>query len=96
MMFPTMWRRWFMISVGALGSLAFCWHLARNGSELFYERRELRRVEQRVASMKDRIATLDHERDRLKNDMTYVETIARDDLGMVKPGEIVYYFPANP
>ncbi len=85
-----------MVSVGTLGSLALFWHLARNGSELFYERRELRRVEERVGSMKERIASLDRERERLKNDMTYVETIARDDLGMVKPGEIVYYFPATP
>lgn len=91
-----MWRRWFIVSIGAVGSVALLWHLARTGSELFYERRELNRAAERVEEMRGRIAGLETERERLKKDHAYIESIARDDLGMVRPGEIVYYFPQNP
>ncbi len=91
-----MLRRWLIVSIGTLGSLALLWHLARNGSELYFEHLQLQQVEQRVSTLKEKIAALENERDRLKIDDTYIESIARDDLGMVKPGEIVYYFPATP
>lgn len=38
---------------------------------------------------------LRREIDALRNNGKYVETIARRDLGMVKPDEIIYQFPAS-
>lgn len=39
------------------------------------------------------IATLKSEIDALRTDTGYVERIARDELGMVRPEEFVFQFP---
>ncbi|MBI3307495.1 MAG: septum formation initiator family protein [Candidatus Omnitrophica bacterium] len=45
-----------------------------------------------LGEMDEKIRELTRERDLLKNDMTYLEKVIRDELGLVKPGEIVYKF----
>lgn len=46
---------------------------------------ELRDVETKLKAVKE-------ERDLLKNDVQYLEKVIRDELGLVKPGEVVYKF----
>ncbi len=90
-----MLRRWLMVSSGIVASLALFWHLAKNANDLFHQRRQLHRAQAEVDRLNGRIAELERERERLKSDDRYLEAVARDDLGMVKPGEIVYYFPQS-
>ena len=63
---------------------------------------ELRRSRERVDSLKTDIARLEAENARLtreieslKRSTFAVERIARQDLGMSKPGEVVYMLPAD-
>jgi cell division protein FtsL len=64
------------------------------------ETSELQQARKRVADLRADIARLDAENARLHAEIesvqrsTYaVERIAREDLGMSKPGEIVYMLP---
>jgi len=56
-----------------------------------------KRHEKSLVQEKERIEKenkeLRQEIERLKNDPSYVERLAREELGMVKEGEIVYMFP---
>jgi cell division protein FtsB len=61
---------------------------------------ELQRSRQRVGDLKAEIARLEQENERLRAEIdsirksTFaVERIAREDLGMSKPGETVYMLP---
>lgn len=49
---------------------------------------ELREVEAHNAALRKEI-------EALRSDRRYIETIARRELGMVKPDEIIYQFPAS-
>lgn len=54
----------------------------------------------RLSELDSKILALQEERELLKNDVTYLEKVIRDELGLVKPGETVYRFveekPAMP
>ena len=45
-----------------------------------------------MTELDEKIRTLQEERDLLKNDMNYLEKVIRDELGLVRPGEMVYKF----
>ncbi len=54
-----------------------------------------------VERLKQENQKLAQERERLTNDDSYLEQLAREELGMVKPGELVFQFtepkaPADP
>lgn len=58
-----------------------------------------RRLNKKIEALKSEIGNLKKENERLirevyalKNDPSYIEKIAREDLGLVKPGEIVFEF----
>lgn len=60
-------------------------------------------LKQEVASLEREIATLRAETsrlmavvDRLRTDPDYIEQVAREDLGLVKPGEKVLKLPPPP
>jgi cell division protein FtsB len=48
-----------------------------------------------IADLKQDNATLIREVHALKTDPACIERIARDKLGLARPGEIVYYYRAN-
>ncbi len=50
---------------------------------------------QELASVDEKIKLLQEERDLLKNDVTYLEKVIRDELGLVRPGETVYKFVSD-
>jgi len=53
----------------------------------------LRREKRTIDTLNERIAQENllkyREIDRLKTDLNYIEEVARDELGMIKPGELV-------
>ncbi len=49
-------------------------------------------MSQEVKVLDSRIQELKEERELLKSDMGYLEKVMRDQLGLVKPGEMVYKF----
>ena len=59
-----------------------------------YSRMKLqyRAMADEIASLKLANAKLVHEVHSLKSDPAYLERIARDKLGLARPGEIVYYY----
>lgn len=54
---------------------------------------ELEEVRGSNAELVREIAALKREIDSLRSDTRYVERIARDELGMVRPEEFVFQFP---
>jgi cell division protein FtsL len=45
-----------------------------------------------ISKLKQDNARLRKEVSSLKNDSSYIERVARDKLGLARPGEIVYYY----
>ena len=56
-------------------------------------RAQLERVAHSNTQLEREITTLKHETELLKNDARAIERLARDELGMVREGEIVFQFP---
>jgi cell division protein FtsB len=52
-------------------------------------RQDLLRVEQQVAALKRENAALRNEAQRLQQDAATLELVARQELGLVRPGEIL-------
>ena len=53
---------------------------------------ELDRMVREIEIVEQKNATLAREVQRLRSDLGYIEKIAREDLGLVRPGEIVFEF----
>jgi len=49
-------------------------------------------VEAQIRDLDQKIEKLRIEKKLLESDSTYIEKVVRDELGLVKPGEIVYKF----
>ena len=70
------------LSVGGNRSLIRIYRMNKTRAELHREIERLKQGNQELAG----------EVHSLKNDPAQVESIAREDLGLVKPGEVVYQF----
>ncbi|WP_248913782.1 FtsB family cell division protein [Polyangium aurulentum] len=57
--------------------------------------RELEQVEEESAQLRREIEALRGRVDRLRDDPTAVERIARDNLGLVRQTEVVFQFPTK-
>ena len=57
-------------------------------------------IEIQTKNLQSKLKDIREERDLLKNDVGYLEKVIREELGLVRPGEIVYKFveekPAPP
>ena len=53
---------------------------------------ELDRLVREIEIVEQKNATLAREVQRLRGDLSYIEKIAREELGLVRPGEIVFEF----
>jgi cell division protein FtsB len=73
------------ISLAAYGgqSLTRVWTLMK----------EVDSLEREVGALRAETARLTADADRLRTDPDYIEQIARDKLGLVKPGDRVYKLP---
>lgn len=49
-------------------------------------------IENEIKVLDEKLKSVREERDLLKNDVQYLEKVIRDELGLVKPGEVVYKF----
>ena len=49
-------------------------------------------IEREIKGLEIKIQALAEERDLLKNDSEYLEKVIRDELGLVRPGEVIYKF----
>lgn len=56
-------------------------------------RDELHEVRRQNERLREEVRRLDHEVGALRTDEAAIERIARDELGMVRAGEIVFQFP---
>jgi cell division protein FtsB len=58
-------------------------------------RLEVEAAEQDIASLRARADELSRTVERLRNDPAYVEKLAREELGYVRPGETILKFPSS-
>ncbi len=86
-------RKWGLMVVGLSVALAAASALGPRGV------RHLRRLDREAARIEAADAALEAQNDRLilridalRNDPRTLESVARDELGMVKPGEVVFRF----
>jgi len=56
---------------------------------------EERAISQRIAGLLLESRQLRYRLQRLRSDDRYLERLAREELGFVRPGEIVYRFPGH-
>ena len=57
-------------------------------------RREISTMERDITTLRGRSEELTRTVDRLRNDPAFVEKLAREEFGMVRPGETVLKFPS--
>ena len=83
---------WFVLTVTVL----FVWIYL----PVLTKYRDLKSQDDEIASelamLNDKIRELQEERHLLKHDVTYLEKVIRDELGLVRPGETVYKFVTDP
>jgi cell division protein FtsB len=60
-------------------------------SELKRFRKEITELEKEITRLEDANENLRSKIKAIKEDPFYIEKIARDDLGLTKPGEIIYH-----
>jgi len=53
---------------------------------------EEQRVKKQIEILDEKMLKMEEERDLLKNDVEYLEKVVREQLGLVKPGEVAYKF----
>ena len=73
--------------------------LAYGGSSLaraWQMTQEVERLERDIASLRAEAGRLSAAVDRLRSDPDYIEQLAREFLGLVKPGEKVLKLPPTP
>ena len=88
-------RKWLAIGTGALLSIYLLVSFVFGEMGVVkYSRMKLQygAMANDIASLKLANAKLVHEVHSLKSDPAYLERIARDKLGLARPGEIVYYY----
>lgn len=61
--------------------------------EVLESRREVLALKASIARLEKENSLLVQEIDALKNDPRYLEKIAREDLGLARPGETIFVFP---
>jgi cell division protein FtsB len=57
---------------------------------------ELRRLDEQIQQLREENASLETQIDALKNDPAAMEKIAREQIGLVKPGEVILVKPKAP
>jgi len=87
-------RRTYLIPAGCLAFILFFTVFGERGLLRIYEmRQEKKRIDEKVSELKTENDKLRTEIAALHNDRYHLERIARKELGLVKPNEIIYQFP---
>lgn len=88
-------RRTYLIPAGCLAFILFFTVFGERGLLRIYEmRQEKQRIDDKVSELKTENDKLRTEIAALHNDRYHLERIARKDLGLVKPNEVIYQFPS--
>ena len=86
-------RRRFRLVAVCLGVLAVASVLGNRSLVQVYQMNRTRAaLEEEIARLKEVNAALAHEARSLQEDPSRLEGLAREDLGLVKPGETIYQF----
>jgi cell division protein FtsB len=59
---------------------------------MWHTQHDLERLVREIEIVEHKNAILAREVQRLRSDLGYIEKIAREELGLVRPGEIVFEF----
>jgi cell division protein FtsB len=59
---------------------------------MWHTQHDLERLVREIEIVEQKNATLAREVQRLRSDLVYIEKIAREELGLVRPGEIVFEY----
>lgn len=88
-------RRTYLIPAACLAFILFFTVFGERGLLRIYEmRQEKQRIDDKVSELKTENDKLRTEIAALHNDRYHLERIARKDLGLVKPNEVIYQFPS--
>jgi cell division protein FtsB len=80
---------------GCLIAVGAAWFLFSGPAgivSMYRSGKELRRLQTEMARAHARVDSLTAEIERLKSDTVYIEKMAREKLGMARPGEKIYKF----
>jgi cell division protein FtsB len=89
------WVRRLLVMAGAAAGVAFLWSLivGEMGVVKYYRMSAHARILQNeIEHMKKDNARLSKEVDALRTDLAFIERMARDKIGLARPGEVVYYY----
>ena len=89
-------KPFFALWVLTLGLFVFSWVYLPGISKYRDLKIKQDQLEDDFHSMEEKVKAIREERDLLKNDVQYLEKVIRDELGLVKPGEVVYKFVPEP
>jgi cell division protein FtsB len=89
------------LAIALAGILILCWIYLPSITRYRELRSEEERLSQKIREIDAQIKVLADERHLLQTDVAYLEKVIREELGFVKPGEIVYELvtkqnPSNP
>lgn len=76
------------VGIGALILFAFLYLPGLSHYQELHLEEE--RISGELADLKRQIKSLQEEKDLLEKDQAYLEKVIREELGLVKPGEMVY------
>jgi len=97
-----MLKKFFIALAGASAIiLLLCWIYLPSITRYRELKSEADRLNQKIQEIDSQIKNLADERHLLQTDVAYLEKVIREELGFVKPGEIVYELvtkknPSNP
>ncbi len=84
-------KRRFVYLWGAVGLLILFIFFYLPGLSRYHElKMEEERLSKELGELEAKIQRLQEEKSLLQNDVVYLEKVIREELGLVKPGEMVY------
>ena len=86
-------RRLLRTAVLAVLAISLAAYGCQSLTRVWALKKEVESLEREVGALRAETARLTAEVDRLRTDPEYIEQIAREKLGLVKPGERVYKLP---
>jgi cell division protein FtsB len=87
--------RWVLTASAALVGAGLLLVGGAGSVRVWQMKQEVAALEREIEALRARAEELSQAVDRLRDDPATIEQIAREELGMVKPGERVLKFPAD-
>ena len=89
------WIKRLLVMAGVVAGLAFLWSLivGEMGVVKYYRMSvHARTLRSEIKNKKKDNVRLSKEVDALRTDAAFIERMARDKIGLARPGEVVYYY----